>query len=73
MSAVNPEHYRGEVECIDVMRQLMSQEEFEGFCRGCALKYVWRLGRKDAPGQDAAKAIWYLTWLTGRDPRVERS
>lgn len=69
MSAVNPDHYQGDIECIDALRSCMSAEEFRGYCRGSALAYIWRMGRKDATSQEADKAIWYLTWLAGRDPR----
>jgi hypothetical protein len=67
--AVNPSHYQGEVECIDALRAAMTPEEFRGFCRGSAMAYLWRLGRKDAAEQDARKAAWYVSWLAGVDPR----
>lgn len=69
MSAVNPDHYRGEIECIDALRSCLTPEEFRGYCRGSAMAYLWRLGRKDAPEQEAEKARWYLAWLAGTDPR----
>lgn len=70
--AINPDHYKqGDIECIDAIRSALTPEEFRGYCKASALAYVWRLGRKDAPAQDAQKAIWYLTWITGRDPRNE--
>ena len=62
--AVNhPAHYtKGGIECIDAIQAALTPEEFRGYCKGNALKYIWRNGKK-APGtevQDAEKAIWYL-------------
>ena len=59
--AVNPDHYKaGGIEAIDYIQAKLSPEEFAGYCRGNALKYVSRAGRKDAVGQEVRKAIWYL-------------
>ena len=69
--ASNPPHYRGEVECIDALRAVMSEEEFRGYCRGSALAYLWRMGKKDKVEQEASKALWYISWLAGKDPRGE--
>ena len=66
---VNPPHYQGDVECIDALRAALSPEEFRGYCRGSAIAYLWRLGRKDAPEQEARKAAWFVAWLAGEDPR----
>ena len=68
--AINPNHYkRGDIECIDAIRACMTPEEFRGFCKGTAMAYLWRLGEKDAPEQEAKKAAWYVTLLAGGDPR----
>ena len=47
------------VECIEAIRSALTEEEFRGYCKGNALKYVWREKHK---GQDESlkKAIWYL-------------
>lgn len=67
---VNPNHYKsGAVECIDALRAALTPEEFRGYCKGSAMAYLWRLGRKDAPEQEAKKALWYINWLAGKDPR----
>ena len=63
-----PEHYRdGDIECIDALRSMTTKEEFIGYCRCNAVKYVWRLPHKGksnaAKIQDAEKAIVYLEWL----------
>jgi hypothetical protein len=67
--AINPEHYQGDIECIDALQAALTEEEFRGYVKGSAMAYLWRCGKKDAPEQEARKAIWYITWLTGRDPR----
>ncbi len=67
---VNPSHYQqGEIECIDALRAALTPEEFRGYCKGSAMAYLWRLGHKDAPEQEAKKALWYINWLAGKDPR----
>lgn len=59
--AVNPDHYKvGGIETIDYMQAKLSPEEFAGYCRGNALKYISRVGHKDAMTQEISKAIWYL-------------
>ena len=67
--AINPEHYQGDIECIDALQAALTPEELQGYVKGSAMAYLWRCGKKDAPEQEARKAIWYITWLTGKDPR----
>ena len=43
-----------------VLREALTPEEFAGYCRGNALKYLSRAGHKDATAQEVGKAIWYL-------------
>lgn len=55
-----PAHYRqGAVECIDAIRAALTPEEFRGYCKGNALKYVWRERLKGGV-QDMHKADYYL-------------
>lgn len=55
-----PPHYRqGEIECIEAIRAALTPEEFRGYCKGQALKYVWRERHKGG-AQDLGKAAWYL-------------
>jgi hypothetical protein len=59
-----PAHYRaGAVECIDAIRATLTPAEFRGYCKGNALKYVWR-ERLKGGDQDLRKADWYLKELT---------
>jgi hypothetical protein len=62
--AVNrPSHYAsGVIECIDAIQSSMTPEEFQGYCKGNLMKYVWRW-RDKGGRQDLQKANWYLTKL----------
>ena len=60
----NPSHYtQGDIECIDAIRASMTDEEFAGFLKGNAMKYLWRYRKKGNPVQDLKKAEWYTTKL----------
>ncbi|MQS52154.1 DUF3310 domain-containing protein [Companilactobacillus mishanensis] len=59
----HPTHYnQGILEVIDAMKA-MTDDEYRGFLRGNALKYIYRLGSKDNPKQDGEKAKYYIDWL----------
>ncbi len=57
-----PNHYKGEIECIDSIKSSMSIEEFKGFLKGNVQKYVWRYDKKNGI-EDLKKAQWYLDRL----------
>jgi len=57
-----PEHYQGEIECIDAIEAAMSHEEFIGYLRGNIFKYNWRYRNKNGI-EDLRKAEWYLRKL----------
>ena len=60
----HPAHYTsGKVECIEAIEAALGPEGFRAYCRGNALKYIWRAGRKGDAGQDLRKARWYLDRL----------
>ena len=60
----SPNHYTsGSIECIDGIEASMSAEAFKGYCKGAALKYLWRYERKDKSLEDLKKAQWYLNKL----------
>jgi DNA-directed RNA polymerase subunit RPC12/RpoP len=66
----HPSHYTLlglTVESVDVIRAVLTTEEFKGWCKGNALKYSLRAGRKDPTKevQDLAKAGVFLSWITG--------
>ena len=57
MTVDNPDYYRNnqsKIECIEITRHL-------SFCRGNAIKYLWRCGQKDVADNELKKAIWYLS------------
>lgn len=59
----NPKHYTqdGEIECIDAIKAALGPEGFRAFCRGNAMKYVWRSELKTGdPTTDLRKAEWYM-------------
>jgi hypothetical protein len=59
-----PEHYRqGGIECIDAIQAALTPEEFRGYCKGNALKYVWR-ERYKGGDESLRKAQWYLDRLS---------
>lgn len=57
----NPAHYDmfPGMQSIDVIQAALSPEEFQGYCKGNALKYRLRAGEKGDPLQCIAKANWY--------------
>ena len=60
-----PNHYQmfGTVEVIDMIKELLTEEEFRGYLCGSVLKYRLRAGKKDNTLQDIAKALRYEQWL----------
>ena len=60
----NPAHYnRKGVEAIAAIEASMTDEEFQGYCKGNAMKYLWRYKYKGKPVEDLKKAQWYLEKL----------
>lgn len=58
----SPEHYQGQIECIDAIQAALTPEEFRGFCKGNLIKYVWRERRKGG-NESLEKAQWYVNRL----------
>ena len=57
---INPAHYKqGSIEFIDAMEIVLTPEEFRGFLKGNAMKYLWREKKKQGI-EDLRKAKWYL-------------
>jgi hypothetical protein len=60
----SPGHYTsGGIETIDYMRAKASPEEFRGYLRLNALKYLSRAGLKGDAVVDLKKAAWYINRL----------
>lgn len=57
----HPAHYtQGAIECIEALEAIGIGPDF---CRGNAIKYLWRIGLKGDPLEDARKAQWYVNRL----------
>lgn len=62
LNAVNPPHYKDSYpfEVIDIIRGMLTPEQFEGYCLGNEIKYRMRAGIKsDKITEDIEKALWY--------------
>jgi len=56
----SPPHYNnGSIECIEAIEAMLSKDEYIGYLRGNALKYMWRFRYKSKPFEDLRKARWY--------------
>ena len=70
---INPPHYLcGNVDSIDHIRAVLTEEEFKGYLKGCLLKYLIRAGRKDSElaETDYSKAAWFrerINFFFGKD------
>lgn len=62
---INPDHYKvGGIETIEYLKAKLSPEEFQGYLKGNALKYLSRSNYKhDNPIEDFKKALWYVNRL----------
>jgi hypothetical protein len=64
-----PPHYNtGGMETIDMIRNSLTEEEYEGYLKGNVLKYIGRYKHKhaDIPVKDLLKAQWYLNKLVAK-------
>ena len=58
-SVHHPSHYtQGDIECIDAIEAALGPRGALDYCRGCAIKYHWRMLDKNG-AEDARKAAWY--------------
>lgn len=65
----HPSHYTaGRYEAIDVIEDAVQHapDSVLGALQWQALKYLLRMWGKGNPGQDAAKARWYIDRLIGK-------
>lgn len=70
---ISPDHYQGHIECIDAIHSALGKEGFVAYCRGNAMKYVFRAGKKGPEETDIQKAAQYLEFaknvIKGLSPR----
>ena len=69
-----PSHYlNGSIECIDSMVAAFGVERTQTYDEIAAFKYLWRMNKKNKTSeQDKRKAIWYLRFSIGDDPRRDK-
>ena len=59
-----PDHYNnGAIEAIEAIKASMPENEFRGYLKGNALKYLWRYDYKGKPVEDLRKCKWYIERL----------
>ena len=59
----HPKHYTtGEIECIAYIEDKLTPEEFRGYIKGNAIKYITR-ERNKGGDEDLKKAKWYIDRL----------
>ena len=62
----SPAHYKvcKGLEVVDMIRAVLTPEQFSGYCLGNLIKYRMRAGKKTmSPLEDLGKAHVYETWL----------
>lgn len=57
------EHYKAEVEPIEIMQMYLSPAEMQGYIKGNLIKYLLRMGKKDAIEKEVDKVFQYSQWL----------
>lgn len=64
MTKTDPSHYKqGNYETIEIIKDMMTAEMYEGFILGNVIKYLSRYHFKNGV-EDLEKAQTYLKWLT---------
>lgn len=65
-SVNSPSHYgQGNIEAIEYIEDVLTEEEFIGYLRGNIAKYLHRFRYKGKAKEDLQKAEWYLKKLIG--------
>lgn len=68
-----PSHYtQGDIECIDAMTSAFGEPAVKQWAHMNAFKYLWRADHKGGE-EDRRKAIWYLRYSNGDDPRKAKA
>lgn len=69
----HPSHYcQGGIECIKAIEASMTPEEFQGYCKGNVMKYIWRFREKNGL-EDLKKAQVYLGWMIESKEKQEKT
>ena len=64
----HPNHYTGNIECIDYIRDKLTADGFTDFCIGNVIKYISRWRKKDGV-QDLKKAAVYMGWAIEQEEK----
>lgn len=69
----NPKHYKLESgwDGKDVMRLLLTKEEYKGWMKGNAYKYLMREGKKDDAIKDLRKAQEYIEFMIEEKGKIK--
>ena len=62
-SVDHPAHYGGDGNAYEAIRVIEAMGDGPAFCRGNAIKYLARYGKKGTPLDDLKKARWYVDRL----------
>jgi hypothetical protein len=64
-AVTKPKHYMlfPDLEAIEAIQRVLTEQEFKGFLKGNSLKYRFRAGKKDELAQDISKAEQYEKML----------
>lgn len=60
---LNSEHYSGNIETIDFIKDKLTAEQFEGYLIGNTIKYLSRYNKKGKEYKDLQKGGTYYLWL----------
>ena len=72
--AVNrPDHYAGDIECIDAMVQQFGPDAVKQACVVQAFEMLWRWQKKGDADENLSKAHWWLSFAIGKDLRGYRA
>ena len=65
----HPPHYQSDngIECIDAIRAALGRDGFIAYCRGNAIKYLWRDKANNV--EDRNKAVWYINRANAEETR----
>jgi len=68
MDMVNhPPHYnKTNRECIDIIEDSLTKEEFMGYLKGTIIKYTYRYPDKNGQ-EDLEKAVWFINKLRDQE------
>lgn len=67
-------HYEaGGIAVLDVIQAKLTPEEYRGYLKGNAIKYLLRASFKGSETRDYEKASWYSMWLDEHHKTVTKS